>query len=54
MQPAFEVAEQHCDGLDALLVGEVFQAFFLNFVDGRTLLPLLLGLQIQFLQLVVR
>ena len=53
MQPAFEIAEQHGDGLDALLVGEIFQALFLDFVGSDAVLALLFGLQIQLFQFVI-
>ncbi len=54
VQAAFEVAEQHGDGLDPLLVGQVLQALFLNLVGGNALPALLLGLQVQLFQLCVR
>ena len=54
VQAAFEVAEQHRHGLDALLVGEILQPFFLDLVGGDTLPALLLRPQVQLFQLVVR
>ena len=54
MQAAFKVAEQDGHGLDALFVGQVLQAFFLNLVWGNAVLALLLGLQVQFFQLFIR
>ena len=35
VQAAFEVAEQHGHGLDALLVGQVLEALFLDLVQTR-------------------
>ena len=35
VQPAFEVAEEHGHGLDALFVGQILQPLFLDLVDGR-------------------
>ena len=53
VQAAFQVAEQHGDGLDALLVGQILQALFLDFVQGNALLALLFGVQVQLFQLVI-
>ena len=53
MQAAFEVAEQHGDGLDALLVGEVLEPLFLDLVHGNAVLALLLGAQVQVFKFVV-
>ena len=54
VQAAFEVAEEHGDSLDALFVGKVLDALFLNGVRGHAVEALLLGLEIQLFQLVVR
>ena len=35
VQAAFEVAEQHGDGLDALLVGQVLEALFADILEMR-------------------
>ena len=35
VQAAFEVAEEHGHGLDALLVGQILEALFLNLVERR-------------------
>ena len=53
MQTAFEVAEQHGQGLDALLVGQVLQPLFLNLVRSHAVQALLLRLQIQLFKFVV-
>src|SRR5258708_6512921 len=53
VQAAFEVAEQNGDGLDALFIGEIFEALFLNFVHRHAILALLFGFQIQLLELIV-
>src|SRR5713101_329577 len=53
VQPAFEVAEQHGHGLETLFVRQILDAFFLNLVRGDTVLALLLGFQIQLLQLII-
>ena len=53
VEAAFEIAEEHGDGLDALGVREVLQAFLLNLAGGNALGALLLGVQIQIFQLLV-
>ena len=53
MQAAFEVAEEHGHGLDALFVGEILEPLFLNLVGSHAVEPLLLRLQIQLFQFVV-
>ncbi|HEX3871933.1 MAG TPA: hypothetical protein VHV77_15920 [Pirellulales bacterium] len=53
MQPAFEVGEEHGDSLDAFVVGEPFQALFLELVDGDALLALFFCLEIELLQLFI-
>jgi hypothetical protein len=53
VQAAFEVAEEHGDGFDALFVREVLEAFFLKFVSGNAILTLLLGFQVQSFELIV-
>ena len=35
MQAAFEVGEEHGDGLDALLIGEILQPFFADLIGRR-------------------
>ncbi len=54
VQAAFEVGEQHRDRLDALFVGQILEAVFLNLVRRYAVLALLLGLQVQLLQLFIR
>ena len=54
VQPAFEVGEEHGDGLDTLVVGEPLQTLFLELVDGDALLALFFGLEVQLLKLFVR
>ena len=53
MQPAFEIAEEHGDGLDPLFVGQVFEALLLDFADSDAVPALLLRLQIQVFEFVV-
>src|SRR5260370_41773309 len=53
VQAAFEVAEQHGHGFDALFIRQILEAFFLNLVFGNSFLTLLLGFQIQLLQLII-
>ncbi len=53
VQAAFEVAEQHGDRLDALLVGQVLQALLLDLMQGDAVLALLFGAQIQVFELVI-
>jgi hypothetical protein len=53
VEAAFEVAEKDGDGLDALFVGEVLEAVFLNFMDGGAILALLFGLEIEIFELFV-
>ena len=50
VQTAFEVAEHDGDGLDALLVRQILQAFFLKLMNGHAAMSLLLGVQVQFFQ----
>jgi hypothetical protein len=40
VQAAFEVAEQDRDGLDALLVGQILDAIFLDFMGRDAVLAL--------------
>src|SRR5712664_1613845 len=54
VQATFKVAEQHSHSLDALFVGEILQARFLDLVNRHAILALLLRLQIQLLQFVIR
>jgi hypothetical protein len=54
VQAALEVAEEHGDSLDALFVGEILEALFLNVVRGNAVLALYFRFQIQLFQLVVR
>ena len=54
VQAAFQIAEQHCHGLDPLLVGKVLQSLFLNFVRRDAIFPLLLSLYVQLFQLCIR
>ena len=54
MQPAFEIAEKNRHRLDALFVGEIFQPVFLNLVRGGAISALLLRLQVEFFEFVVR
>jgi hypothetical protein len=52
VQAAFEVAEEHGDGLDALLVGQVLQRFA-DLVGRYAAEAVALGLQIQLFQLLI-
>ena len=54
VEAAFEIGEQHRHGLDALFVGQVFEAFFADLVDGNTADAISLGLQVEFFELLVR
>jgi len=54
VQAAFEVAEQHGYGLDALLVCKVLDPLFLYFVRGNAILTLLFRLQVQFCEFVIK
>ncbi len=54
MQPAFKIAEQDRDRLDAFFVGQVFEPFLLDLVDSNALTALLLGVQVHIFQFVVR
>ena len=53
VQAAFEVAEHDGHGLDARLVGQILQPFFLNFARRYTVQALLLRLQIHLFEFVV-
>jgi len=54
MQSTFEVAEEHGDSLDALLVRQILQTGFLNLVVGNAFLAVIFRLEIQLFQLVIR
>src|SRR5579872_40868 len=53
VQAAFEVAEKHGHGLDALLVRQVLDPLLLDFVRGGAVLAMLFRLQVQFFKLVI-
>ncbi len=50
MQPAFEVAEEHCDRLDVLLVGEILQPLLADLPGRHVAFTLVLGRQVAFFQ----
>ena len=54
MQAAFKVAEHDGHGLDAIFVGEVFQAVFLDLVRGNAVEALLFRLEVHLFEFVVR
>ena len=54
VEAALKVREQYRHGLDALFVGEVFEAFLADLVAGNTADAVMLGLQVKFFQLLVR
>ena len=54
VQPAFEVGEQHGDGLDALLVGQVLQPLLADLIGRHPVHAVGLGLQIEFFKLLIR
>src|SRR5262249_1752646 len=54
VEAAFEVAKEHGYGLNALFVSQILEAFLLDFMDRCAIFALLLGVQIQLLQLIVR
>ena len=49
VEAAFEIAEEHRHGFDALFVAQVFEALFLNLMDGNAVHSLFLGLQVHLL-----
>jgi hypothetical protein len=53
VQAAFEVAEKHGDGLDALGVGQVLEALFADFVGGDAVQTVGLDGQVSLFQLLV-
>jgi hypothetical protein len=53
MQPALEIAEKDRDRFNAFFIGEVLEAFFLDFMNGSVFLAMFLRLQIQFFKLLV-
>ena len=53
VQAAFEVAKEHRHGLDPLLVCQVLDPLFLNFVRGNAVLALLFGFQVQLFEFVI-
>ncbi len=54
VEAALQIAEQNRDRLNSLLIGQVLQPLFLNLVEGHALPALILGFQIELLQLLVR
>ncbi len=54
MQAAFEVAEQDRHCLNALFIGEVLDALFLNLVGGNARFALFLGFQVELFELGIR
>jgi len=54
VEAALKVREQNGHGLDALFVGEVFEALFLNLVGGNTAHAFMLGLEVEFFKLLIR
>jgi hypothetical protein len=53
VKAAFEVAEQHGDSLDPLLIGQVLQPLLTNLVGRNAIGAVCLGLQVEFFQLLV-
>ena len=53
VQPAFQVAEEHGDGLDPLLIGQVLDPRLANLVRGNAAGAFGLGSQIELFQLLV-
>jgi len=54
VQPAFEIAEEHRHGFDALLVAEILETLLLDLVGRDAILALLFGGEIQFFELAIR
>ena len=54
VQAAFEVGEQHRDGLDPLFVGQILQSLFADLIRRHAVHAVGFRLQIQLFQLVVR
>jgi hypothetical protein len=54
VQPTFEIAEEDGHRFNALLIGQVLEPVFLNLVSGHVILALLLGLQVELLEFVIR
>ena len=54
VQAAFEVAEEHGDGLDALLTGEIREALLLELLDRHPVAALPLGREVEFFQFAIR
>src|SRR4029077_13700500 len=54
VQAAFEIAEKHGDRLDPLFIGQILEPLFLDLVSCDAVPALLLRLQIQFFELVIR
>ncbi len=54
MQPALEIAEQHGHGFDPLLVGQVLQTLFADFVGCNPVGSIGLGSQVELFKLLIR
>src|SRR5260370_37599852 len=54
VEAALEVAEKHGDRLDPLFIGQILEPLFLDLVSCDAVPALLLRLQIQFFELVIR
>jgi len=54
VKAAFEVAEQHSDGLDPLFIGQVFQPLLADLVGRRAVGAVCLGCQVKLFQLLIR
>ena len=54
VQASLKIGEEHGDGFNALLVGEIFEAFFADITSGHALDAVGLGLQVECFQFLVR
>jgi hypothetical protein len=54
MEPSFKVAEEDGYSLDALLIGEILEALFLDLMGSDAILALLLGFEVLLFELLVR
>src|ERR1700723_1851114 len=54
MEPAFQIAEEHCDGLDPFLVGQILDAFLANLINRHAIHAVRFGFQIQRFELFIR
>jgi len=53
VKPALEVGKEHGDSLDPLLIGQILEPFFANFIGSDPVGAIALGLQVERFQFFV-